>query len=560
MKNIVDPSICLWEPAPYLIVSDNIWGNFIYYSHLFPSLSVLLIALFVFINNPKEKSSLALLLLATSFTLWSLFDLVLWATERTDFIMFFWSILIHFDLLIYITAFYFVYTFLRNSWPSWKYELLILALFIPLILFAHTPLNLLGFDFTNCWREALEGPLWQSYVYTAEILVAAWILIFSVREIKSDRFAGNKLESALCVGGVMAFLFSFSVGNILGSFEVNWELGQYGLFGMPVFVAFITYLMVHYQTFKAKILATEALVVGLGILILSLLFVRKIENVQVIVVITLIVTIILGVLLIRSVRNEIEQRNQVTKLATKLEKANVRLRELDKAKSEFVSIASHQLRSPLTSIRGYASMLLENSFGKLPEKVKVPVERIEESAKHMALAIEDYLNISRIESGNMKYDLSDFNLKDEIEHICDDIRPVALKKGLVLLFRTNLQKKGIVHADIGKTVQIAHNLINNALKYTEKGTITVYVRDDAKTKQIFVDVIDTGIGMDITTQHKIFQKFSRADDANKVNTSGTGLGLFVADKMTEAMGGDITAHSEGKGKGSRFTLSLPLAM
>ena len=150
MKNIVDPSICLWEPAPYLIVSDNIWGNFIYYSHLFPSLSVLLIALFVFINNPKEKSSLALLLLATSFTLWSLFDLVLWATERTDFIMFFWSILIHFDLLIYITAFYFVYTFLRNSWPSWKYELLILALFIPLILFAHTPLNLLGFDFTNC--------------------------------------------------------------------------------------------------------------------------------------------------------------------------------------------------------------------------------------------------------------------------------------------------------------------------------------------------------------------------------------------------------------------------
>jgi signal transduction histidine kinase len=178
----------------------------------------------------------------------------------------------------------------------------------------------------------------------------------------------------------------------------------------------------------------------------------------------------------------------------------------------------------------------------------------------MALAVEDYLNVSRIESGNMKYELADFNLKDEIERICDDVRPTALKAGLVLLFRTNLQSKGIVHADVGKTVQMAHNLINNSIKYTKKGSITVFVRDDLSKKQVYVDVIDSGIGMSQDTIDILFQKFSRADGANKVNTTGTGLGLFVAHKMAEAMDGEITAHSEGEGKGSRFTLTLPLAM
>jgi len=560
MNNIADPSICLWDPAPYLIFSDNIWGNFIYYSHLFPSLSVLLIAFFVFKNNPKAKTSAALLFLALVFTAWSLIDLVLWASERSDLIMFFWSILIHFDLLIYVASFYFIHTLLKDQWPSWRSEIVIAALFVPLVLLAHTPINLLGFDFTNCWREALEGPLWQSYVYYAEAAIALWILVFAVREIRKPENKPRRVEYSLATAGILAFLISFSVGNILGSFEVNWELGQYGLFGMPIFVAFITYLMVRYQTFKAKVLATEALIAALGVLILSLLFVPKIENVQAIAAVTLVITILLGILLIRSVRQEVVQRQKIETLAQDLEQANVRLQTLDKQKSEFVSIASHQLRSPLTSIRGYASMLVDGSFGSIPTEAVEPLERIETSAKRMALAVEDYLNVSRIESGNMKYELSDFNLKDEIGKVTDDIRPTALKQGLVLLFRSNLTSTGIVHADIGKTVQIAHNLINNAIKYTPKGSITVFVRDDLKTKMIYVDVIDTGVGLSAQSIEILFQKFSRADGANKVNTTGTGLGLFVAQKMSEAMGGTITAHSAGEGKGSRFTVSMPLQM
>jgi signal transduction histidine kinase len=193
-------------------------------------------------------------------------------------------------------------------------------------------------------------------------------------------------------------------------------------------------------------------------------------------------------------------------------------------------------------------------------KMLEPIERIEQSSRMMANSIEDYLNVSRIESGNMKYVLTDFNITDEAEHLVDDLRSEALKGGLIILFKKKLESMGIVNADIGKVQQIIHNLINNSIKYTQRGTITVYVHDDVKLKKIYVDILDTGVGMSVHTISTIFQKFERGNKANAVNVKGTGLGLFVALKMAEAMGGDIRGYSEGEGKGSRFTIELPLVM
>ena len=175
-----------------------------------------------------------------------------------------------------------------------------------------------------------------------------------------------------------------------------------------------------------------------------------------------------------------------------------------------------------------------------------------------SISIEDFLNVSRIESGNMKYTLTDFNLREQAEHIVDDLRPEAMRSGLILLFKSDMRSNGIVHADISKTQQILHNLINNSLKYTQKGSITVFVYDDIGRKQLIVNVIDTGIGMSKETIGDLFQKFSRAKNANSTNINGTGLGLVVARKMAHAMGGDITCNSAGDGHGATFVLTLPL--
>jgi histidine kinase len=204
-------------------------------------------------------------------------------------------------------------------------------------------------------------------------------------------------------------------------------------------------------------------------------------------------------------------------------------------------------------------MLLDGNFGMPPEKMKEPIARIHESAKLMALSIEDFLNVSRIESGNIKYELTNFNLKTQTEHIVDDLRPEAVKAGLLLLSRSDIKGTAVVYADTGKVHQILHNMINNAIKYTPKGSITVYMRDEIKRGKFVLEVTDTGIGIPADIVDKLFQKFSRAKNANQVNISGTGLGLFVARAMAQAMGGDITAESAGEGKGSTFTLTLPLA-
>jgi signal transduction histidine kinase len=548
---------CPWEPASFLFISSNV-PPLVHYSHYVAIFAALSIALLVFLNDPRSHVARLFLLFSGLFSVWTLFDVGLWSTNDPAVVMFLWSMQVLIEPLTFATALFLFYKYLKKKSPPLWSVIAGIVLLLPLVIFLPTPLNLEALYLSSC--ETAEGPLAQYYTYFVNILFTMAIILLGIKEIPKIKDLQQRKVARYFVFGLVIFLLTFTSGNIISSFTDDWTISQYGLFGMPIFAALIAYSIVQFKAFKVEIAAAQILVIAILALISSLLFVNDQYLSKLVAGATFFFALTVGFLLIRSVRNEFLQRLQLEKLTTDLEKANVRLQTLDKQKSEFVSIASHQLRSPLTSIRGYASMLLEESYGKIPVSAKEPLERIETSAKRMALAVEEYLNVSRIESGNMKYELADFNLKDEIERICDDVRPTALKSGLVLLFRTNLESKGVVHADVGKTVQIAHNLINNSIKYTEKGSISVYVRDDVNKKYTYVDVIDTGVGMSQETIDILFQKFSRAEGANRVNTTGTGLGLFVAFKMAEAMGGTITAHSAGEGKGSRFTLTLPLAM
>lgn len=551
---------CEWAPTFWLVASENVFDPLIYYSHLVPLLLSLPLAVVVLLREPRQRLNQYFFLVVTLFSAWSIGDLILWAHADPGVIMSVWSLLILLEPLIYISALLFAHQVLFKKSISTPFTFALSLLILPTIFFLPTSLAIDSFNLTNCWREVNEGVL-VFYGYFVQVLIALSILFLTAfYAIRSKDDKEIKQRSVLAAVGIILFLATFSLGNIIGSWYEDWTIGQYGLFGMPILVAFIGFLIARYKIFNTRILSAEILTAALAVLNLGILFIQSLATVRIVAIVTLFLVVIIGVILIRSVRREDEQLAQIEALAKRLEKANVRLRQLDKMKSEFVSIASHQLRSPLTSIRGYASMLMEGSFGKIPKKAEEPLERISESAKLMVMAVEDYLNVSRIESGNMKYNLSDFNLKDQVSNICDDLRPEAIKQGLVLLFRSDIKSRGVVNADVGKTAQIVHNLINNSIKYTTKGSIKVVVRDDSAKKKIYVDIIDTGIGMSQKTIDKVFEKFERAHNANSVNVTGTGLGLYVALKMAEAMGGDIVAKSDGEGKGSVFTFELPLAM
>jgi signal transduction histidine kinase len=258
---------------------------------------------------------------------------------------------------------------------------------------------------------------------------------------------------------------------------------------------------------------------------------------------------------------EVEIREKIELLATDLEKANVRLTELDRQKSEFVSFATHQLRAPLTAMKGYGSLLLEGDMGELPKEAREGVRRIFDSTNTLVSIVDDYLNITRIELGTMKYAFDKIDLKDLIDDVLAELAPTISKAPVSFSFTAEETGRDYwMTADRDKLKQVIVNLIDNSLKYTPSGKIEATLSfDKAKHKFVF-KVKDTGIGIAPEVLPRLFQKFSRAGNANKTNIRGTGLGLFVAKQMIEAHQGTIRAESPGEGKGSTFIVEFePLA-
>jgi len=228
-----------------------------------------------------------------------------------------------------------------------------------------------------------------------------------------------------------------------------------------------------------------------------------------------------------------------------------------KQKAEFVSLASHQLRSPLTAIKGYASMVLEGSFGEVPIAVQEATGRILKASTSLAKTVEDFLNVSRIEGGRMEYSMSELDLGQLIESIIKEQMYIAKGKGTTVTFAKNEESCTII-GDSNKIKQVVTNLIDNAIKYTLKGKVLVSLKRDNSKKIVYISVTDSGIGLSPDDIAKLFTKYNRAPNAREINSMGTGLGLYVARFLIEAHGGRLWATSSGHNKGSTFHIELPL--
>ncbi|MFT5036870.1 MAG: signal transduction histidine kinase [Candidatus Azotimanducaceae bacterium] len=547
-------AICGEEFPHFLIFDFSTAPPLLFYSYVPIAIAAILLAAYIMHKDKYALRSKLLFLVSSLFALWMINILVQWVASYHTALLFGWQLTALFEVGLFVSALYFFIVFTTNKDASVSVKYLLALPIIVTAILTPTVLNIASYDVASC--EGDLGILWTAIYYFLEPVIILLIPIIGALNYKQAERKRPLITTTL---GLTAFLFIFYLSNVAGELTQTYETNLVGPLGMVIFQILLVYNIVKFDLFKTKVAATEAFVGLIILLIFSLTFVRTIENVRTISIVTGLAMIYLGFLLVRSVRREIKQKEEIEKLAIRLEKANKRLKILDQLKSEFVSVASHQLRSPLTSIRGYASMLLEGSFGKLSAKGKEAVERIADSSKYMAMSVEDYLNVSRIEAGRMTYEMSDFNLKEIVERITDDIRPAAIKKGLVLTSKTSdLTSRATVHADIGKTQQIIHNMVDNALKYTPKGSVVVRMRDNKKKKKIYIDIVDSGVGMQHDVLEEVFDKFVRARNANHVNVTGTGLGLYVAQQMSKGMKGLITATSDGEGNGSVFTLELPL--
>jgi signal transduction histidine kinase len=250
-------------------------------------------------------------------------------------------------------------------------------------------------------------------------------------------------------------------------------------------------------------------------------------------------------------------QEEVKKATMDLRAANDRLKKLDEAKSEFISIASHQLRTPLTVIKGYISMILEKSFGELTPGEEESLGKVFESNERLIKLVENLLNISRIESGRLQFNWETMQLEDLVGSVFEELQSTAKSKRLKFTLKKPKKTLPAVKIDEEKVRQVVMNLTDNAIKYTKKGSVTVILSLEKDKKHIKFCVQDSGMGISPDDLDSLFKKFSRGSGTALIHTEGTGLGLYVAKQMIAAHKGSIWAESDGEGKGSRFCFVLP---
>ena len=387
-----------------------------------------------------------------------------------------------------------------------------------------------------------------TFYFFAIVIYALFVLARARHDQKT-----NKLFKYIFYVSLLGFAGGGSVFFL--TFNVNFP--PYPIILFSLYPIVISYAILRHHIFNAKVIATELFIFALWGFIIGRIILADTLSDQMIEVALLAATIIVGVILIRNVIKEVQTRERMESLANELATANERLTQLDQQKSEFLSIASHQLRSPLTAIKGYSSMILEGSFGKVTEpKLREAIDRIFLSSERLVIIIEDFLNVSRIEQGRMQYDFSTVNLEELVDGVVKELEQNSKKAELAVTFEKGANGPFFIHADFGKVRQMVTNLLDNAIKYTKKGSVTLSIDKDVATRKILVKIKDTGIGIAPEVIPMLFQKFTRDKNAGKVDIMGTGLGLYVVKELMKAHKGNVWVESPGEGKGSTFYLEF----
>ena len=233
-----------------------------------------------------------------------------------------------------------------------------------------------------------------------------------------------------------------------------------------------------------------------------------------------------------------------------------KIKEVDQMKDEFISMASHELRTPITVIKGYVEMVLEDTNSGLSADAKENLNIVNTSSDRLASLIEDMLNVSRIEQGRLKVENKEIDAWPLIEETVKEMKIQADQKQLTLSCVLEPDSKSIVSIDKDRFKQVLINIIGNSIKYTPSGSVDIKVKNNREKKMV-ITIKDTGIGMSAKDREKLFQKFYRVKSQKTESITGTGLGLWITKQIIELMSGTIAVDSM-EGVGTQVTIEIPL--
>lgn len=510
----------------------------------------LLIGIFVYTQNKRSLMNKTFGLFSLSVVVWSA-GYFLWQSAKTPEGALFWSrILMLGAIFIPILNFHFVLAFLN------KVREQRVILYAGYALFSVFLFSSFSSTFVSGVEQKLEFPFWPNPGMLFHPFLLLWFLYVIYGGIllaKARASATGLLRSQI---EYILFATVIGYGGGITNFFLWYDIPipPIGIWAPALYVGIVAYAMVTRQLFGIRIFLTQLLV---GILSL-LLFINLLSSKTAFEYLwkgsLFVAFLIAGYLLVRSVVNEIKQREE-------LQRAYAKLKELDEAKSEFVSIASHQLRTPLTAIKGYISMILEGSYGALNETQGKPMKSVYESNERLIRLVNDLLNISRIESGRVDMKWAQKNIGDIVKSVIEEIGIKAQEKKMKIVFEKPEETLPEITLDEEKIRNVLLNVVDNAIRYTKKGKITIraYAKQDAsqKRRSITVEVKDTGDGMTQEEINHLFESFSRGGAGTRMSTEGAGLGLYIAKQFINLHKGKIWAESQGRGEGSTFFVELP---
>lgn len=535
--------------------ASTLWGIFdfsiapplLFYAYIPIIIISLLLGVFVYSRDAHSLRSKLLLFVSIIFTLLLLNEILLWVAAPVSLVQFGWQLEPLFRILVAALTVYFVYVFSNDRDLPFLQKLMLSALYVTVLALTPTIANIVFFDLNNC--EGIPGWLFQ-LTHIFEVISMLWVAIIAIASVlRKDLSRDAKYKSIFLGSGAILFLFIFFASSYFGDMTKVYEIGLIGPVGMVAFMAFLAFIIVRYKAFNIKLVGAQALILSLVAVIGSEFFFIQSDINRMLTAITLVITGVIGINLIRSVKKEVAQREHIEMLAGELQKTNEQQETL-------IHFIGHEVKGFLTKDSGAFASLSEGDFGPLPDTAKPFIIGALAQSRQGVDSVSAILKAANLKKGTVSYVKEPFDLKALTTEAVERMRLPAEQKGLNLLFNFDDGPFQMV-GDKGQiSDHILRNLIDNSINYTPSGSIAVSLKH-GDGKFIFA-VKDTGVGITEEDKKRLFTEGGHGKDSQTINAHSTGYGLFIAKKITEAHGGTIRAESEGPGKGSTFIVEFPV--
>jgi len=469
--------------------------------------------------------------------------------------------------LFFVTIFLFIrrFSFDKKKYSPLEKILVVIGIInIPFVFITPWVIRSIRFDQVGILRINYGMLVW---VFFGEVFFFTVISFYTLfKGYTKHGTKEQKAKTAYLLASLAFFFIMNSIFNIIFPvFFKIFHIYEFGDYSTIILISVIAYAIMKEKLFGIKVIFSHILVGLITILLLLNVLVAEDLFGYLWRGGLFVAFLALGVLLVKSVKKEVKQKEELDKIAWELSSTNVKLegayeklKKLDKAKSEFISIASHQLRTPLTAIKGYVSMFLERDYGPLSKEITPPMHNVYESNERLVKLVNSLLNLSRLEAGRIVIEKTKFSMERLITSLVQSFATQLRGKPIELKFQKPKTKIPDIYVDKEKVTEVISNLFDNAIKYTPKGNIVANLEYKKSENKILITVSDTGEGMSKEEITKLFKSFSRAGAGNKHWTDGAGLGLYVAKRFITMHKGKIWAESPGKGHGSTFLIELPV--